>query len=66
MKKIVIPINERAANNQGCIKLDSDVLAYVSNYATKSGWSLKRTASMILRQAFENGLVEIEGKEEIE
>lgn len=62
--KIILPINEKAANNQGVIKLDADVLAYISNYATKSGWSIKKTASMILRQAFENGLVEIEGKED--
>lgn len=66
MKKIVIPINERAANNQGCIKLDTDVMDYINNYATKSGWSIKKTASMILRQVFENGLVEIDGEEEIE
>lgn len=66
MEKIIIPINKKAANNQGCIKLDADVLAYVSNYSAKSGWSIKKTASIILRQAFENGLVEIERKEVIE
>lgn len=61
--KIFFPVNTRAYNNQGVIKLDADVLAYISNYATKTGWSIKKTANMILRQAFENGLVEIEGKE---
>ncbi len=60
-KKICIPINEKSINGQGCVKLDTDVLAIVSNYAVKTGWSNKKVASMIIRQAEENGLIDIGG-----
>lgn len=60
-KKICIPVNQKSINNQGCVKLDTDVLAIVSNYAVKSGWSNKKVASMIIRQAEENGLIDIGG-----
>lgn len=62
-KKICIPVNQKSINNQGCVKLDTDVLAIVSNYAVKSGWSNKKVASMIIRQAEEMGLINIGGNE---
>lgn len=52
--KICLPVNDRKINNQGCVKLDTDVLAIISNYSIKTGWSNKKVASMIIRQAEAN------------
>ncbi len=60
--RICLPVNDRKLNNQGCVKLDNDVLAIISNYAVKTGWSNKKVASMIIRQAEENGLIAIGGE----
>lgn len=62
--KICLPVNDRKINNQGCVKLDTDVLAIISNYSIKTGWSNKKVASMIIRQAEANGLIAIGGEEE--
>ena len=61
--KICLPVNDRKINNQGCVKLDTDVLAIISNYSIKTGWSNKKVASMIIRQAEANGLISIGGEE---
>ena len=61
--KICLPVNDRKINNQGCVKLDTDVLAIISNYSIKTGWSNKKVASMIIRQAEANGLIAIGGEE---
>lgn len=61
--RICLPVNDRKLNNQGCVKLDNDVLAIISNYSVKTGWSNKKVASMIIRQAEENGLIAIGGEE---
>lgn len=61
--KICLPVNQKKINAQGVIKVDSDVLAIISNYAVKTGYSNKKVASMIIRMAEENGLISI-GKEE--
>ena len=61
--KICLPVNDRKINNQGCVKLDTDVLAIISNYSIKTGWSNKKVASMIIRQAEANGLNAIGGEE---
>lgn len=62
-KKICLPINNVKVNNQGCVKLENDVLAIISYYSLKTGWSNKKVASMIIRQAEENGLIAIGGNE---
>lgn len=61
--KICLPVNDRKINDQGCVKLDTDVLAIISNYSIKTGWSNKKVASMIIRQAEANGLIAIGGEE---
>lgn len=61
--KICLPVNDRKINNQGYVKLDTDVLAIISNYSIKTGWSNKKVASMIIRQAEANGLIAIGGEE---
>lgn len=58
-KKIQIPVNKVRINNQGVVRLDNEALAAVSSIAVKTGWSTKKTVSMIIKQAVENDLIEI-------
>ena len=62
-KKISIPVNSARVNNQGVVRLDKDALAIVSNYSIRSGWSSKKVASLIIKQAEEMGLIEIGGEQ---
>lgn len=64
--KIYLPVNKKKINSQGCVKLDNDVLSIITNYAVKTGLSNKKIASMIIRQAEKNNLInltEIGGEE---
>lgn len=58
-KKIQIPVNKIRINNQGVVKLDNEALAAVSAIAVRTGMSIKKTVSMIIKQAVENDLIEI-------
>lgn len=64
--KIYLPVNKKKINSQGCVKLDNDVLVIITNYAVKTGLSNKKIASMIIRQAEKNNMInltEIGGEE---
>lgn len=64
--KIYLPVDKKKINSQGCVKLDNDVLSIITNYAVKTGLSNKKIASMIIRQAEKNNLInltEIGGEE---
>lgn len=62
-KKIHIPVNKVRINNQGVVRLDNEALAAVTSIAVRTGWSTKKTVSMIIKQAVENNLIEIEEDE---
>lgn len=62
-KKIYIPVNKVRINNQGVVRLDNEALAAVTSIAVRTGWSTKKTVSMIIKQAVENNLIEIEEDE---
>ena len=59
--KIIIPRRGYSTGRTSTpVRLEDKAYMYASMVANQSGWSMKKVVSMIVEQAFENGLIDFE------